>query len=122
MAKKKPDQSKRPDPGVAYREAKAALPGLTRAWADAELAKVTWLKAKRGVPAHVLYDAKTGEPRDPELRDIEAAEAQAHTDYEWGCALVVACGEDVKGRSFAEVLASQGRRPTVDEVLAKVED
>lgn len=111
MAKKKPD------PGVAYREAKAALPGLTRAWADAELAKVTWLKAKRGVPAHVLYDAKTGDPLDPELKALEAAVDTAEAGYQWCRGLVVACGEAVKGRSFDEVVASQGARPNPRDLV-----
>lgn len=110
------------DPGVDYREAKAAVAEHLKAWADAELAKVTWLKRKRGVPTHVLYDPKTGEARDAELRALEQAEVDAHADYEWCKALVVACGEIVKGRSFDNVLAAQGPKPTQAELMKLVEE
>lgn len=110
------------DPGVQYRAAKAAVVDHLVAWADAESALHLWLKTKRGVPRHVLYDAKTGDPLDPELKALEAAVADAEAGYQWCRGLVVACGEQVKGRSFDDCMASQGARPSRDEIAAKVED
>lgn len=109
------------DLGAQYREAKAAVTDHLVTWADAESALHLWLKAKRGVPRHLLYDAQTGDPLDPELQSLEAAVADAEAAYQWCRGLVVACGEQVKGRSFDECVASQGARPSVDEVLSKVE-
>ena len=107
------------DPGSEYRHAKEAVVVHVGRWAAAETAVVEWLKTKRGVPSHLLYDPETGDPRDPELAALLEAEAQAERDVTWCKALVVACGEVVKGRSFDEVLASQGPRPTVADVLRK---
>lgn len=107
MAKKEPDL------GQQYRAAKAAVGDHLRKWGDAEQALVAWLRAKRGVPSHVLYDATTGAPLDPQLAELEQAVTDAETDYRWCKALVVACGEAIKGASLDEVLAAQGPRPTI---------
>lgn len=110
------------DLGADYREAKAAVVDHLVSWADAESALHLWLRSKRGVPRHKLYDAETGDPLDPELKALEDAVDTAEAGYQWCRGLVVACGEKVKGRTFDEVVASQGSRPSVDELLAKVED
>lgn len=107
--------------GAQYREAKASVPAHLKRQADAELARTAWLKKHRGVPSHVLYDRTTGEPLDPELRDMEDAIAAAERDVAWCRGLVVACGEAYKGESFDEVIAAQKPRPTPTEVLGKME-
>jgi hypothetical protein len=91
------------DLGAQYREAKAAVVEHVRAWGTAELALVAWLKAKRGVPAHLLYDAKTGGALDPELATLERAVRKAEADVAWCRALVIACGEAYKGCAFEDV-------------------
>lgn len=95
------------DFGAQYRAAKQAVKDHLSAWADTERAKQQWLKEHRGVPAHLLYDRATGAPLDPDLAALEAAEDKAQQDYEWCKALVIACGELVKGRPFEEILAEQ---------------
>jgi hypothetical protein len=107
--------------GAQYREAKASVPAHLKVQADAELARVAWLKAHRGVPSDVLYDRDTGEPLDPELRALEAAIVQAESDVAWCRGLVVACGEAIKGRPFEEVVAAQQPLLTRSEVLARTE-
>lgn len=104
------------DPGSDYRAAKAALPEHRKRWADAELARNAWLYAHRGVPSHLYYDATTGVATDPELFVLEAALAKAAADDVWVRALVVACGEVVKGRTFGEVVESQGPRPSLHDI------
>jgi len=99
------------DLGAQYRAAKEAVTEHVRRWAEAGIAKHRWLKKHRGVPAHKLYDPKTGEPVDPELAALEAAERQAHADSEWCRALVVAIGEQIKGQPFEELVKP---RPVVD--------
>lgn len=99
------------DLGAEYRAAKAAVTDAVRRWAEAGIAKHRWLKKHRGVPAHKLYDPKTGEPVDPELAALEEAERQAHADSEWCRALVIAIGEQIKGQPLGELVKP---RPVVD--------
>ncbi len=101
--------------GVQYREAKASVPEHLRRQHAVEVAVVDWLKAHRGVPDHELYDRETGAALDPELVALEAAVEQAQTDVQWCRALVVACGEAIKGRPLDDVIASQGPRPAIPE-------
>lgn len=110
-----------PDPGADYRAAKQAVAEHVAAWAAAEQARHRWLRSRRGVPPHVLYDRHTGAPLDPELAALEEAEAKARADVDWCRALVIACGEVVKGRSFAEVLATQQPKPPQGEVVDLIE-
>ena len=88
----------------------------------AEVARLDWLKAHRGVPAEVLYDRETGEALDPELRALEDAVTRAEADVAWCRGLVVACGEAIKGRPFDEVVAAQGPRPTVSDLIDRMEE
>lgn len=106
-----PTQQDLAQAGVDYREAMAAVTVHLRRQADAEVAQIEWLKRHRGVPAHVLYDADTGEPLDPELVDLEEAIRAAEADGAWCRALVIACGEAVKGETFDDVMVrhEQGR-------------
>lgn len=91
--------------GRQYREAKAAVPAHLVTQAAAEMAHAAWLKAHRGVPSHVFYDRETGEPLDPELVQLEAAMRQAERDVRWCQAVVLACGELVKGEPLDVVFA-----------------
>lgn len=93
------------DPGARYREAKAALPVHVAAWGAAERALNDWLRTHRGIPSDRLYDPKTGDPIDPQHRDLEAAVIRAYNDQLWVRALIVACGEAVKGEPFDDVFA-----------------
>ena len=68
------------DPGADYRAAKAELPRILRRMAQAE------------IDAH-----RAGVKSDPEV-------ARLHADAEWCRALIVACGEVVKGVPFAELI------------------
>lgn len=111
MAKQKPDL------GAQYREAKDAIPVHRKRWADAERAYVDWLKAHRHVPSSRYLDPVTGEPTDPELIALASALERAASDDQWVRGLIVACGEAIKGRPFAEVLASQGQRPDPTAVI-----
>lgn len=107
--------------GAQYREAKDSVPAHLRKQHAAEMAVVDWLKAHRGVPADELYDRISGEPLDPELARLEQAVKQAEADVLWCRAVVVACGEQIKGRPLDEVLATQGPRPTVDTAIERSE-
>lgn len=93
------------DVAAQYREAKAALPAHVEAWGAAEQALLDWLRAHRGVPSNKLYDPKTGDPVDPEHQALEAAVTRAFEDQLWVRALIVACGEAVKGEPFDDVFA-----------------
>lgn len=90
---------------AACREAVASVAPHLKAQADAELALGAWLKAHRGVPAHVLYDRETGAPLDPALAALEAAAHRAETNVRWCRAVVVACVEEFKGEPLADTLA-----------------
>lgn len=106
--------------GAEYREAKAAVPAHLRKQADAELAQVAWLKRHRGVPSHVLYDPRTGEPLDPDLRKLEAAMHRAERDVAWCRAVEVAAMEAYKGETIAEILArNEAHRAKVGATAAK---
>ena len=70
------------DPGADYRAAKAELPKILRRMADAELA---------------AHRAGVSTKDDPEVTRLNA-------DAEWCRALIVACGEVVKGVPFAELI------------------
>lgn len=97
-----------PDAGEDYRAAKAAVVEHVRRWADAEIALVDWLRTKRGVPSHVLFDRATGEPLDSEHRALSEAVDKAEADSIWCRGLVVACGEVVKGCTFAKATQREG--------------
>lgn len=95
--------------GAQYREAVAALRTHRKAEVAADLAVMTWERAHRGVPSHLLYDRTTGEPTDPELIALTAARAKATADFLWCKAVVVASGEAYKGETFAAVVARNER-------------
>lgn len=106
--------------GAQYREAKASVPAHLQRQHAAEMARLDWLKAHRGVPSDVLYDRETGEALDPELRALEDAVTAAEADVAWCRGLVVACGEAYKGESFADVVArNEANRHLIDAARAK---
>lgn len=106
------------DLGAQYRAAKAAVTEHLARWSDACQAKAAWLRAHRHLPAHVLFDRDTGEPLDPELRELHDDVSEAEAAYWWCRALVVAVGELIKGKPFEEVLAEQQRHRTPDEIVS----
>lgn len=96
------EQSRR---DAAYREARDAVAPLLRLQADAEVARARWLKQRRGVPSHVLYDVETGEPRDGTLRVLTEAVRAAEADARWCMAVEVATAEELKGETLEAVMA-----------------
>ena len=108
--------------GAQYREAKASVPAHLQRQHTAEVSRLQWLKAHRGVPTDVLYDRTTGEPLDPELRALEDAVTQAQADVAWCRGLVVACGEAYKGESLADIAArNEANRHLIDEAREQAE-
>ena len=97
--------------GADYRHAKLAVVSHRVAEAAADQALKSWRRARRGVPSHELYDRATGEPLDPEHVELEAASAKASADVLWCKALVIACGEVVKGVTFAEAARRRSAAP-----------
>lgn len=91
------------DLGADYRAAKAAVGTHRRILAEVELERQAWLKQRRGVPFHLLFGAD-GEPTDPDLIALSERVDEAHADVDWCRALVVACGEAIKGETFAEAV------------------
>ncbi len=89
--------------GAQYREAKAAVTAHLRRQAAAEQAVIDWLRVHRGVPVDELYDRDSGEALDPALSVLEAAVVAAEADVRWCRGLVIACGEQYKGRTFEEI-------------------
>lgn len=106
--------------GAQYREAKASVPAHLQRQHAAEVARLVWLKAHRGVPADVLYDRDTGEPLDADLRALEDAITQAEADVAWCRGLEIACGEAYKGESFEAIVArNEANRHLIDKARAK---
>lgn len=90
----------KPDPGADYRAAKQAVTDHLRVLATAELAVVEWLRAL-GSPVAAIEAAAA--PTHPEHLALLAAVQRAEVDVAWCRALVVACGEVVKGCKFETV-------------------
>lgn len=90
--------------GAAYREARDAVAPLLRLQADAEIERARWLRKRRGVPSHVLYDPETGEPADPDLKTLTDAVRKAEADVVLCRALEVACAEELKGEPLQAVI------------------
>ncbi len=105
--------------GADYRDAKASVGPHRRVLADAELARADWLRRHRAVPAGDLYDATTGDPIAPELVALSDAIAAAAADVDWCRALVLACGEVVKGVSFEDAVTDPA---TIREARARAEE
>lgn len=107
------------DAGADYRHAKAAVPAHRRVQADLEAELVTYLRSKRDVPRHRLYD-KSGKPTDRRIADLTKQIERAAADVAWCKGLVIACGEVVKGEPFAE----QKPRPQnrIDQILATIDE
>lgn len=110
----------------AYREAKDAVVAHRRVQAGAELALAHYLRERRGVPRDRLY-GPDGAPKTATLANLEAAVDQAHADVQWCRALVVACGEQVKGEPFERAVErnDEGRstaRAGLGHALAVLED
>lgn len=106
--------------GADYREAKASIPAHLERQKAIELERTAWLKKRRGVPADVLYDRETGEPRDPTLVDIESRLATAEGDVRWCRGLVIACGEAYKGETFQAILdRNEQNRAKVEQAKAQ---
>jgi hypothetical protein len=101
---------------AAYREAKAAVGDHRAKQAAAELAVHAYLKSKRGVPPHLLY-GDDGEPIDRTLAALTAERDKATADVRWCQALVVACGEVVKGCTFEEATKSK-----IDLILDRIDE
>lgn len=91
------------DRGRDYQDAKASVGAHRRIQADAELAVARWLRKKAHMRGADLYDAD-GNAKHPELVALIEARTAAMADVQWCRSLVVACGEAVKGQSFAEVM------------------
>jgi hypothetical protein len=103
-----PAKKKTADPerlGEQYREAKAGVIECRKREVEVDLERMAWLREHRGLPAHVLYDRKTGDPIHPELVKLEDALAKATRDTEWCQAVVLAAGELVKGEPLKKILA-----------------
>ena len=90
--------------GVAFRAALASVPAHLRKQSDAELARIAWLQAN-----------PDGSPDDPVLVALTAAMHKAEADVAWCRALVIACGEAVKGCRFEDV--PDGPRKSTIELL-----
>lgn len=113
MPKKQPDLDAL---GAQFREAQDAVTAHRRLEVDADMARLAWLQAHRGVPSHELYDRTTGAPLDPVLADLEAGLAKASADTDWCRALVLACGEAYKGEPLDVVIArNEAHREKVAE-------
>lgn len=85
---------------AAYVEARESVAPHLRKQADAEIERARWLRKRRGVPSHLLYDPATGDALDPELVKLTAAVRKAEADVAWCQAVEIACAEELKGEPF----------------------
>ena len=77
---------------MAFRAAMASVPAHLRKWSDAELARAAWSQAHPEATVN-----------DPAFVELTAAMLKAEADVLWCRALVIACGEAVKGCRFEDI-------------------